>query len=462
MNQLPPRFPYQQSGTEFLSNPDQRALILADKPGLGKSRQALDALGDRGMVVCPPSLKYNWADQCRRWRPDLRPVVLMGTGLASFKWPDRGELVIIGYNQIPEWLEKPPAKSGFSPNDESPAAKAKRNELAKRRKELKRRYEETAKSGVADIMLIADEAQYVKNIHASRSRRFRMLSALCSYTRLLTGTPMPRGNPADLWGILVSANMAETVFDSEPRFKSIAGIASEPHVLPSPEFHRALAPFMLRRQKEDVAAQLPPKLYQTHTVELDAETNAQLEALSPELIAAIEQARTATELSKLRTLPAFAEFSRTRQQIARARIPGLLEYVELAEENEDRLIVFSAHRDPILSLKDREGWAIITGDTPLAERQAIVENQDSYKGIGITIKSGGTGLTLTSFSHVVYVDLDWDVTQNEQADDRIHRHGQEAEFCLYTILTSTTAIDRLITSKLVAASLNIQIAIDGK
>lgn len=455
-----PAFAYQRIGTEFLLS-QERALILADEPGLGKSRMALEALGRRGLVVCPPSLKYNWASQCRLWRSDLRPIVMVGSGLAGFKWPSSGELVIVGYNQLPEWMEMPPAKSGYAPKDKTPSAEARRKELAAKRKALKKQYEQVAESGVADIMMIADEAQYVKNIHASRSRRFRTLSGLVTFTRLLTGTPMPRGNPADLWGILTSANMAETVFDSEPRFKAIAGIASEPHVTPSPEFHRKLSLFMLRRRKTEVAEQLPPKLHQTHIVELDAATTAQLEALSSELVAAIQKARTPMELAKLATLPGFNDFSRARQQIARARIPGLLEYVELAEDNDDRLLVFSAHRDPILALGQREGWAMITGDTPLAERQRIVENQANYKGLAITIKSGGTGLTLTSFSHVVYVDLDWDVTQNEQADDRIHRHGQTADFCLYTILTSRTAIDQLITSKLVAASLNIQIGIDG-
>jgi SNF2 family DNA or RNA helicase len=485
---LPPPYPHQIEGTAFLKNTSERALILADTMGLGKSRQALAALDDRGLVVCPPSLKWNWYDQCRLWRPDLKPIVMKGIGQSGFKWPSTGELVIVGYNQLPEWMGKrrnvksppkpePPPGLTFEqiktwkPSPEAARAykqavkEAERQRKANRKhnKAMEERYNDIVKKGWADgLMLIADEAQMVKNPQSTRSRRFRILSALCDYTRMLTGTPMPRGKPLDLYGILWACVLEDVVFPDYPHFLKISG-AVDPtgKTPPMPAFHEALKPYMLRRTKKQVLKDLPPKLFRTIDVDLDPSAVAELEGISPEIIDAVREATTPAELGRIMAMPGFAEFSKTRRQIARARIPGLMKLVELSEENEEPILVFSAHREPVEAFEGREGWAVIHGNTPLAERQQIVRDQAKYKGIAITIKSGGTGLTLTHFSHVIFVDLDWDVTWNDQANDRIHRPGQEAEFCLYTILTSRTAIDRLITEKLATAAFNIKLAIDG-
>lgn len=467
---------------------DARALLLADTMGLGKSREALDALGDRGLVVAPPSLKWNWYDQCLLWRPDLKPIVMQGLGQSSFKWPSTGELVIIGYNQIPEWMGK--RRNVKSPTKPRPPAgltvdrikawkpapkvareyraavkEAERQRKANRKhnKAMADRYNDVVKNGWADgLMLIADEAQAVKNPKSIRSRRFRILSALCDYTRMLTGTPMPRGKPLDLYGILWACVLENEVFPNFQHFLTISG-ANDPtgNTPPMPAFHEALKPFMLRRTKEEVLPDLPPKLFRTIDVELDAGAVASLEGVSPEILEAIREATTPAELRRIASMPGFSDFSTTRRQIARARIPGLMNLVELSEENEEPVIVFSSHREPVEAFEGREGWAVIHGGILAEKRQQIVRDQKKYKGIAITIKSGGSGLTLTHFAHVIFVDLDWDVTWNEQANDRIHRPGQDAEFCLYTILTSRTAIDRLITSKLARAAFNIKLGIEG-
>jgi SNF2 family DNA or RNA helicase len=484
--EIPPMYPHQVEGVKFLTRKD-RANMLADTMGLGKSRQALEALDKRGLVCCPPGLKHNWADQCRLWRPDLKPLVM--SGLASFKWPSSGELVIIGYNQIPEWMSKP--KNVKWPKKPSPPDgldleeienwKPKASQLkayrlaykeAKRQKkkndaqksELKKRYAEVVSKGWADgLMLISDEAQMVKNPDSTRARRHRILSALCSYTRMLTGTPMPRGKPLDLYGILWACCLESVIFPNFKHFLTISG-ADDPtgKTPPSPAFHRALLPYMLRRTKEEVLPDLPEKIFRTIDVELDAPSLESLADIDPEIVAAIREATTPQELERIASRPGFNDFSTVRRQIARARIPGLMDLVSLSEENEQPVLVFSAHREPVEAFADREGWAVIHGGISPAKRQEIVRNQASYKGIAVTIKSGGTGLTLTHFSHVIFVDLDWDHTWNQQANDRIHRPGQKADFCLYTILTSRTEIDRMVTEKLALAAWNIKLGIEGR
>ena len=104
----------------------------------------------------------------------------------------------------------------------------------------------------------------------------------------------------------------------------------------------------------------------------------------------------------------------------------MLELVESHEEEEVPLIVFSAHRNPIIELGKRDGWEIITGDTKSEERQKIVNRFQAgeLRGVGLTIQAGGVGLTLTKAWKAIFVDLDWTPALNQQAEDRLCRIGQ--------------------------------------
>lgn len=463
MTELKP-FPYQQEGIDFLRAHER--CLLADDQGTGKTMQALLALGDRGIVVAPPGLKYGWSDECKIWRPDLTPLVMEGMGMGRFKWPDAGQLVICGYNQLPDWLEPPPHSSGYKTTDKSKIAKAARKKLAAERKSFNKYMNSQAPYG-ATTPVIADEAHNIKNQKSIRARKFRMLSALTSHTWLLTGTPMPRGNPFDLLGVLRAAHLDQIIFPNYLKFKRLAnvqeGYGPVSFGKPRKAFHTALKPFMLRRTKTDVAPWLPPKIHRTLTIALDERSASILDGLPSDLVSKIEHAQDASELTRLRTLPDFGSFSHARREIARARIPAMLEQVEIAEGNEQPLLVFSAHTEPVLALQDRDGWAVIHGGVKSEDRQKIIRDQHKYKGIAVTIKSGGAGLNLQkAFSAVLFVDLDWDVTQNAQAEDRVHRHGQESENVLYTVLTSNHPVDKLITEKLIDAQRNINVAIEGK
>jgi hypothetical protein len=105
----------------------------------------------------------------------------------------------------------------------------------------------------------------------------------------------------------------------------------------------------------------------------------------------------------------------------------MVEVVEQYEENDEPLIVFSAHRAPIDYLGQRPGWITITGDTSVTERGTIVEDFQAgkYKGIALTISSGGVGITLTHAAHALFVDLMWTPALNWQAEDRLCRIGQD-------------------------------------
>lgn len=454
-------YPFQQEAVNFCSS-KLRSMLCLDM-GCGKSATALNMLEDRGLVVAPVGLKYSWKDEAGKWRPDLKPIVMEGMGLARFKWPERGELVIVGFNQLPDEMELPPWRAKFEKGD-SKAVKKKKSAAVKKAKEDFNKYmARQAKFGLL-TQLIVDEVQYAKNPKSIRSKKIKSLVALCKQTFALTGTPMPRGNAGDLYGILNALHLQDKVFGSWNNFKRVANWRQESgtYGTTTPEFYKLLSNVMFRRTKAQVASFLPKKIYKTLPVALDSRTESLLDALPAEIVDGVREAQDASELTKLQTLPGFSEFAKCRKQIAQARIPAMLEILESYRLEGSRTLVFSAHRDPILALENRPGWRVIHGGISASERQEIVQNQESLEGIGITIKAGAAGLNLQSFSNAMFVDLSWDICDNSQAEDRCHRLTSEGEFVMYTTLTSTHPIDILITEKLQMASKNIDVAIEGK
>ncbi len=123
----------------------------------------------------------------------------------------------------------------------------------------------------------------------------------------------------------------------------------------------------------------------------------------------------------------------------------MLEQVELFEEAEEPVVVFSCHKEPIEELATRPGWAIITGDTPNAQRTTIVEafQAGRLKGIGGT-QAISEGLTITKASNMVFVDRPWTPALGSQTEDRIHRMGQESSSVLIWDLVLNHTIDRML------------------
>jgi hypothetical protein len=146
-----------------------------------------------------------------------------------------------------------------------------------------------------------------------------------------------------------------------------------------------------------------------------------------------------------RVLPAFEDMSAVREALSRAKIPALIELVESYEDAQEPLVVFSDHVAPVVEVGSREGWAAITGDTPPAQRAAIVQafQAGGLRGLALTITAGGLGLTLTRAAHAVFCGLNWVPANNVQAEDRLCRIGQ-ARGCVYTVIEADHELDRRI------------------
>jgi SWI/SNF-related matrix-associated actin-dependent regulator 1 of chromatin subfamily A len=408
-------YPFQVEGVDFVSK--KAHALLGDQMGLGKTAQSLMSLeeSDRVLAVVPASLKNNWRAEILLWRPEFKIKIIKKK--TDFVLPVAGEIVIINRELLPDYLT--PVKVE---GEKYPVAK----------------WPEGVRQYVGEILVIVDEAHKYKNWQAKCSKKMGQLSRAARKVIALTGTPL-LNKPGDLFGVLSSVGMVGEVFGTWNRFKELFNAQDGQYGLewgmPSPEVPERLRRVMLARRREEVLPNLPRKQYVDLPVDNTKSIDKQLDALDK------VHGKLSREGGRL---PPFQDFSRIRAEIAEARIPEMLEFVENCEEQEEQLVVFSYHLAPLDQLAMREGWAVISGDTPLDQRQQIVDafQQGHLKGVGLTIQAGGVGLTLTAANKMLFVDMDWVPANNWQAEDRICRIGQEADKVTIYRMVSNHPLDR--------------------
>jgi SWI/SNF-related matrix-associated actin-dependent regulator 1 of chromatin subfamily A len=441
-------FGFQTDGAKFLALHNKA--FLADDMGLGKTVQAIVALpdGERVIVICPAAVKYNWRDEIQMWRPSYRVTICSGkeetvakaiaegktTKAVPFRLPEPGEIIIVNYDILPTYLTPTKDSGRLSKTKKKPIF------VADLTPEQERALSETT--------VIADEAHLVKNYKTARSKKVDQLARICKRVWFLSGTPL-MNRPEDLFGVLCSGFM--NVFGSWDNFLRLFngyknGFGGYEFGMPKPEVPERMQRIMLRRLKSEVMKDLPPKIYQDIEVDIDGALTKKINELLGKIIDT-KQTKDIEELVEnldIEQLPSFGEFSKIRAMLAESRIPAMLELVESYEESGTPLVVFSAHVKPIKALKNREGWRIITDDVGAEDRRNYVrEFQDGkLKGIGITIKTGGLGITLTRATNALFVDLDWTPAMNLQAEDRLVRIGATGSHVLIMRMRSNHPLDR--------------------
>ncbi len=399
---------YQQVGVRFLAQHDR--CLLGDDMGLGKTFQSLMAIEDRAIVLCPATIKLNWKNEVEKWRSDLTPVVCKGRD--GFQLPREGEVVILNYEILPK---------EFNPTDKYGDEHA---------------VPELWLKVLGKTTLIADEAHLCKSHKAIRSKRTKVLSSVCKRSWAMTGTPL-LSKGFDLWGVLSTFGLSREAFGGFHNFTRLMNAHKGQwggwHFgTPDASVPERMRRVMLRRMKDEVLTDLPPK--QTQTIVVD---------LGTRLASQVNKAWAQLKEYDARALPSFTGFSKVRAALAKDRIPALTELVESCEDANEPVVVYSAHRAPVEAMGEREGWAVIMGDTSQAKRQQAVDafQAGDLKGIACTIKAGGTGITLTHASKMIFCDLEWNPALNIQAEDRICRIGQTATNLQYIRLVSDHPMD---------------------
>ncbi|HEX2879544.1 MAG TPA: DEAD/DEAH box helicase, partial [Polyangiaceae bacterium] len=405
---------YQQQGVNWLHFLRQAGLgaTLADDMGLGKTLQTLCAIQGKTLIVCPTSVVHNWAAEIERFRPQLRFNKYHGPKRKL----DESEVTLTSYAVM-------------------------RLDLA------------TLNSIEWDTVVL-DEAQTIKNPESQVTQAAYELSGAFRIT--LSGTPV-ENRLEELWsqfhftnrGLLGTRDEFQERYTA-PMAVGKAGVAAQ--------LRDKIRPFLLRRLKEDVAKELPPRTDVVLHCELGDDERTLYDAIF---------ASTQTDVvQNLRAggsvMQALESLLRLRQACCHpALVPGqaaesssklrrLLAALELVAADGHKALVFSQWTS-LLDLAEphltqaRIAFTRLDGST--RDRQAVVNQFQAADGppvMLLSLKAGGTGLNLTSADHVFLLDLWWNPAVEEQAADRAHRIGQERPVMVYRLVAKDTVEERIL------------------
>ncbi|GAB6986605.1 DEAD/DEAH box helicase [Nocardioides pyridinolyticus] len=421
---------YQRHGLTWLAEMTGLGLgaCLADDMGLGKTVTLIALhlhrrqLGHAGptLVVCPASLLGNWEAEVRRFAPGT-PVVRFHGSARDLSMAGDG-FVLTTYGTM-------------------------------------RRDAETLGS-VAWDLVVADEAQHVKNPRTSTARALRSIASRARVA--LTGTPV-ENDLTELWAILDWATPG--LLGSRNAFRKVWAGPIESGLEPSKtrQFADLIGPFLLRRRKSDpgIAPELPPKTETDHPLRLTREQVVLYESFVRDTMARIERAdedaRRGLVLMLLTGLKQICNHPDHFLKRSGTRLPGRSEKVDLLDElvgtvlaEDGAVLVFTQYVAMARLLEGHLARAgvphqLLHGGTPVREREAMVERFQAGEVpvFLLSLKAGGTGLNLTRADHVVHVDRWWNPAVEEQATDRAYRIGQTRPVQVHRMITRGTVEEKI-------------------
>ncbi|MFF7976080.1 SNF2-related protein [Streptomyces sp. NPDC007905] len=400
---------------------------LADDMGLGKTITLIAlhlkrARTEPTLVVCPASLLGNWQREITRFAP--------GVAVRRFHGPDRtledltGGFVLTTYGTM---------RSTAAQLAEQPWG-----------------------------MVVADEAQHVKNPYSATARALRTIPAPARVA--LTGTPV-ENNLSELWALLDWTTPGLLGPLKSFRARHARAVENGEDQQAVERLARLVRPFLLRRKKSDpgIVPELPPKTETDHPVPLTREQAALYEAVVRESILAIETAegiaRRGLVLKLLGALkqicdhPALylKEDPRADRLAARSGKLALLdELLDTLLAEDGSALVFTQYvgmaRLITAHLSARAVPVdLLHGGTPVPERERMVDRFQSGETpvLVLSLKAAGTGLNLTRAGHVVHFDRWWNPAVEEQATDRAYRIGQTQPVQVHRLVTEGTVEDRI-------------------
>lgn len=419
---------YQQDGVRWLMQLATWApgACLADDMGLGKTIQAIALLVQRraagpALVVAPTSLVSNWQSELERFAPELRALVYRG--------PERARLL-----------------DELGPS----AVLITSYEILLRDSEQLRAH--------AFGTHIVDEAQTIRN---ARTRRAQAVADIRAEFRVaLTGTPI-ENRLGDLWSLF--SFITPGLLGNWARFRALFAVPIERY----DERDRAtrlrslVAPFLLRRTKDQVAPELPARTEVVHAVEL-SEAEQQLYR------SALMQARDAlgkrskkkeqtfsvhilAELTRLRQLACHPRLVLDDSRIESSKLHALTSLLDDILPRGHRVLVFSQftkHLGLVREALDARGVSslYLDGSTPGSERAQLIDDfqTGSAEVFLISLKAGGTGLNLTAADYVIHLDPWWNPAAEDQASDRAHRIGQVKPVTIVKLVSQGTIEERVL------------------
>ena len=399
---------YQKEGVRFLQRMTDRDLnvILADEMGLGKTIQTLAFLATRqkrdlppSLIICPASLVTNWEREAHKFVPDFRVAAPQGGERAElWRTLNQYDLVILSY-----------AAARFS---------------ADKLKHVNFNY------------LILDEAQHIKNPGSCNARNSKSIEAL--HRIVLSGTPL-ENSQEDLWSIMDFLHPG--ILGTLPAFRKRYAQIHEDEELRH-DLAAQVGPFIKRRTKAQVAADLPPKsehilycdmLPEQRKLYEKVRLEGQLQLARLDSNDAHANAAVFTTLLRLRQICCHPELLPDEQGkgIPSAKTELLFELLHENIDSQHKMLLFSQFTTLLALITaelDNDGIPFEYLDGSTRNRQQRVDNFNNSPDIPLfllSLKAGGTGLNLTSADTVIIYDPWWNPAAELQAADRTHRIGQE-------------------------------------
>ena len=422
--------PYQKEGVRYLHALARFGLggILADDMGLGKTLEMIAFLSSIDLkaptlIVCPKSLTYNWKGEFA-------------------KWDDKREVFVIdGLKVMRESLYRGASKT---PNAVYVVSyDSLRNDI------------EAAKLTEWGVVIL-DEAQYIANASAAKTKAVKELPTKLRFA--LTGTPI-QNSYMDLWSIMDF--LLPKYLEGFTEFRSLYASLAETKPAMVDKLEREVAPFILRRTKDEVLKDLPPKTEEVMTITMDEKGEKLYKAYFAETKKSLLEARNEHRADRIAIL---AELTRLRQICVdptsfldnyddlSAKLERTISLCQEACGGGHKVLVFSSFVTVLKHLQaELKNVSIpahlIYGAVSGEDRLAMAEDfnkKDKVKVMLVSLKAGGTGLNLVGADIVIHLDPWWNLAAENQASDRAHRIGQTRPVTVLKLVCKGTIEEKII------------------
>lgn len=416
---------YQKYGYKWLKylTDNNLGACLADDMGLGKTLQAIALLTNlheekkkKSMVIMPKSLIYNWENEIKRFSPKLKVGVYYGIN-RDFSSLKKADVILTTYGTI-------------------------RNDIENL---LEQKFD----------LLVLDESQNIKNINSQTTKAVLLLDAKKRVA--LSGTPI-ENNLLELYSLFRFLN--PEMFGSVQEFTNdyIVPIQKYSDTSTIEELRKKIYPFLLRRVKKEVLADLPDKIEKLVYVDMNDEHRRFYEERRKYYYSLLEK-NTSSQgnfdkffvlqaINELRHIVSSPELE--SKKIISSKKEVLIENVIEAIENNHKVLVFVNYLSSIESICDslkenKIKYLKMTGQTK--DRQNLVDkfqNDSRYKVFVMTLKTGGVGLNLVSADTIFIYDPWWNTTVENQAIDRAYRLGQDKTVFAYKMIMRNTIEEKIL------------------
>jgi superfamily II DNA or RNA helicase len=425
---------YQKTGVNWLNFLREYRLggILSDDMGLGKTIQTLAHLliekqsgrmNKPCLIVAPTSLMENWRSESAKFSPSLEVLVLQGQERKAFFYNiQKSDIILTTYP------------------------------LIVRDKEILLEHEY--------YMVILDEAQFIKN---ANTKAYAILQQIKTDHRLcLTGTPM-ENHLGELWSLFNF--LSPGLLGDSKQFTHIFRTPIEKHgnITRRHSLNQRIKPYLLRRTKEQVVLELPPKTEIIHKIILEEEQRDLYESIRLAMESKVQNAIQSKGFSRSQIIildallklrqtccdPRLLKLEQAQKIKKSAKLSFLMDMLaELVAENK-KILLFSSFTSMLAlietALQEQNiSYVKLTGSTT-DRKTPIQQFQNGEASVFlISLKAGGTGLNLTTADTVIHYDPWWNPAAETQATDRAHRIGQTKPVFVYKLVTTGTVEEKIL------------------